>query len=273
VAETDQPTTTSDDDDDDWMLLCYALALVTTYTNDEAAAKQLILDYYARRESKYAYRFQSVDRGSSRPGQGIDPGSWDVRAESRRYGIDIVVDWKSSAVTRTDVGPDLSDSPRPDLMREARRLVHEFAPTDPVIQIRLVRLRYRDILDALRWARLLPSSAKQVTVESATLGVPSPETESNATEPDTLIESDAPPSPAKKLTPQQEMMFAIFNRELTGDIPHPQRPTDWVAFVGTKWKAENDRRPTQKNYPLPHRNTVMTAVELWYDERNRNSKR
>lgn len=82
----------------------------------------------------------------------------------------------------------------------------------------------------------------------------------------TKAKPDAPP--VEKLTPQQEMMFAIFDRGLKDGVPHPKRPTDWHAFVAgekdERWKAENDRRPTQKNYPLPHRNTVMTAVKLWY---------
>jgi hypothetical protein len=87
-----------------------------------------------------------------------------------------------------------------------------------------------------------------------------------------ILAKESDPDP----TPQQEMMFAIFGRELTGKgLPDPQRPTDWVSFVAKHWKDENDRRPTQKDYPVPHRDTVKAAVKLWRDRnaRKRNSGR
>ena len=66
-------------------------------------------------------------------------------------------------------------------------------------------------------------------------------------------------------------MFAIFDRGLK-DGGGSKRPTDWHAFVAGKrtrgGKPKTTARPTQKNYPLPHRNTVMTAVKLWYGRKS-----
>jgi hypothetical protein len=144
------------------LLLCDARALVIEYTGlSEAAAEQLLLDFYAETETPYGYQYQSLDREfpGSRPGRGIDPGCWRGSARTRRLGKHVVVDWANNMVAEFRTAPDLDDSPRPDLIVKALQLVHDYDNQDeffpePVYQIRLVRLHTRDVFAALHWSRL-----------------------------------------------------------------------------------------------------------------------
>ena len=154
MAETEYPSTPLR------LLLCDARALVAQYTKTEPSAEQLLLDFYAEAKTPYGYQYQSADREfaepGSRPGRGIDPGTWRGSAWTRRLGKRVVVDWQNNMVTEFRTAPDLDDSPRPDLLVKALQLMREFSPVEPVYQIRLVRLHTRDVFAALRWAGLLP---------------------------------------------------------------------------------------------------------------------
>jgi hypothetical protein len=74
----------------------------------------------------------------------------------------------------------------------------------------------------------------------------------------------------RKLTPLQERLFAIFDRELTGkQRPDPQRPSDWAKLVKGHWKAELQSRGESET-AMPDRGTITRAADRWCRERDSN---
>jgi hypothetical protein len=138
------------DEPGEWLLLCEVRALVAKYCNKSIEAAETLLLEFAHQGHFKSCRWYDSQIG---PGmQGISPRHWGKEAGNLR----IVVDWTESTVTYTRFEPC-----RGSLDELLMELLHNFMPTDSILQIKLVRLRRSEVLTML--VGLLPKVASPIS--------------------------------------------------------------------------------------------------------------